>query len=380
MAQANGGKSKGKGKASLPTWECTVCGAPENYGSRTECRYCYSLAPGKVLDRLRTLRQAKGGGKGAAPGGKGKGGGKAQQWSAWAQGPPSWLWGAGKPNAEKPKVEAKSPEGAREGGTGDSHESPPQHLQVLQKQYEESLALFGAKDAMVVAIKAKLDTASNAAQSPAPRSERTVARRKSKAVDKAAAKVDKLQKQFDGHEADERDARSKKEAVAPLLAQARQELQAAKADQARDEAAEDAEDEKEKKVHKDSVPTYDGLMELAHSLRDGNRNIDFETFYTELRERRDKHIAVERKRRKLQLPMVHHIGGDDSDDEEPIAAEDAAMAPEEPGFSSAVEDGTEETWEQVRGRMRKRPGTLPPPPKTPPGSGDEGRRSRSPRG
>ena len=377
MAQVKGGKSKGKGKASLPTWECALCGAPENYGSRTECRYCYSLAPGKVLDRLRTFRQAKGGGKGAAPGGKGKG--KAQQWSAWAQGPPAWLWNAGKPNAEKPKAEAKSPEGAREGGTGDSHESPPQHqhIQVLQKQYEESLALFGAEDAMVVAIKAKLDMAS---ESPAPRSERTVARRKSKAVDKAAAKVDKLQKQFDDYEAEEKEARSKKEAVAPLLAQARQELQAAKADQARDEAAEDAEDEKEKKDHKESAPSYDVLMEIAHTLRDGNGNIDFEALFTELRERRDKRIAVERKRRRLQVPMVHHIGGDDSEDEEPITAEDAAMAPDEPGFSSAVEEGNEDTWEQVRGRMRKRPGALPAPPATPPGSGDEGRRSRSPRG
>ena len=133
-----------------------------------------------------------------------------------------------------------------------------------------------------------------------------------------------------------------------------------------------------KKVFKESVTAFDELMGVAETLRDGNGNIEFEVFIMELRERREKHFAVERQRRQRRQPVVHDIGSGDSDDDAP-AAEDVAMAPEEPGFSSAVEEANEEAWEQVRGRQRKR--ALPPPPKTPPdSSGDEGRRSRSPRG
>ena len=135
------GRSKGKGKSSgnggfrdLPTWDCAVCGAEGNWGSRFTCRICQNVAPGTVLDRLRayTLQGTeKSQSRQQAPAkGGGKGSGKPQG-SAWAQGSPRSLWpkpgegakgkGKGK-NSSGGGVEKEKPDGSADDGL--SHEAP----------------------------------------------------------------------------------------------------------------------------------------------------------------------------------------------------------------------------------------------------------------
>ena len=250
------GKSKGKGKngSQLPPWDCSICGILANWGDRLQCRGCNNIAPGTVVDRNRThILQGKPQSKPAA-----------QRVSAWAAGPPQF-WpkpaeaakaaGKGKGGSKPPVPSARNV-----ATTAGSFREEPCESEVLRGQLIAARQKYGDEDVLVRELEKKVEAAmatEKTAEPPAP-SERTVARRQSRAMDKAAKKVDALQQKLRDTRAVLERAKQEERDFLAELAIAQEELRVAK------EAAASSADAAAKK----GQPGVDEAFKQLNSLLD----------------------------------------------------------------------------------------------------------------